>query len=407
MGYEILNVDNLERFLLGIDEIKKYFEGSSLDIKEIGDGNVNFVFLAVSKDDPTRSLIIKQAVPYLRCAGEEYPLSRERMSYEIRALKTYGDFIGDFVPKVYYADEKMSLVVMQNLSNHIIMRLGLIDGKKYPLFSEHISSFLANTLFLTSSLHLSSQEKREMMSRFNNNSELCKLTEDFVFTFPYMDHETDFIDEGMQEDAKILFKDMDFKREVLKLKYIFMTHTDALLHGDLHTGSIMINEKETFVIDPEFAFFGPFGFDIGAIIANLFSAAIYHHIVTKDNDYQEWIYKTVIEIYEKFEEKFLALWDKEKNSALITEGFIDEKNLSLFKKEFMQNIFKESIGFAGCKMARRVFGIAGVKEIRGIEDKTLRQKAERKALDIGVMMVKSHNKINSPKEFTEAVRERL
>jgi 5-methylthioribose kinase len=150
-----------------------------------------------------------------------------------------------------------------------------------------------------------------------------------------------------------------------------------------------------------------FGFDIGAIIANLFSAAIYHHIVTKDNDYQEWIYKTVIEIYEKFEEKFLALWDKEKNSALITEGFIDEKNLSLFKKEFMQNIFKESIGFAGCKMARRVFGIAGVKEIRGIEDKTLRQKAERKALDIGVMMVKSHKKINSPKEFTEAVRERL
>ena len=64
--------------------------------------------------------------------------------------------------------------------------------------------------------------------------------------------------------ASKIFNDMEFKQKVLELKYKFMTQSDALIHGDLHTGSIMLNKKETYIIDPEFAFVGPFGFDIGA-----------------------------------------------------------------------------------------------------------------------------------------------
>ncbi len=53
-------------------------------------------------------------------------------------------------------------------------------------------------------------------------------------------------------------------------------HSEALLHGDLHIGSIMANEEETCVIDPEFALFGPIGFDVGAYIGNLFLAYYAH-----------------------------------------------------------------------------------------------------------------------------------
>ena len=45
-----------------------------------------------------------------------------------------------------------------------------------------------------------------------------------------------------------------------------------MIHGDLHTGSIMVTATETRVIDPEFAFYGPMGFDIGAVIGNLLLA---------------------------------------------------------------------------------------------------------------------------------------
>ena len=58
----------------------------------------------------------------------------------------------------------------------------------------------------------------------------------------------------------------------MKLK--FLTDAQALIHGDLHTGSIMVTDSDTRAIDPEFAFFGPMGFDIGALIGNLLIAAI-------------------------------------------------------------------------------------------------------------------------------------
>lgn len=52
----------------------------------------------------------------------------------------------------------------------------------------------------------------------------------------------------------------------------FIERTQALVHGDLHTGSIMVTQESTQVIDPEFAFYGPMGFDIGAFLGNLILA---------------------------------------------------------------------------------------------------------------------------------------
>ncbi len=269
MSYHILNLHNIQTFLYAIPDIKLFFNDDTLLIEEIGDGNVNFVFIVKSKNDPQKALIVKQAVPYLRCAGEAFPLSKERMTFEIRALQSYVQNVPQYAPKIYHADEEMSVVVMQYLGDHIIMRKGLIVGARYEGFSEQIADFLAKTLFFTSSLYLQSAQKRELIDHFNANKELCKLSEDFVFTFAFMPHETNVVQEQCQEEAQRLFSQMQFKKNVLKLKYIFMTQSDALLHGDLHTGSIMINDKETYVIDPEFAFVGPFGFDIGGIDSQL------------------------------------------------------------------------------------------------------------------------------------------
>ena len=394
MSYKILTIDILKAYILKIEAIKNYLEDGTIEISEIGDGNLNFVYI-VSNVSNGKSLIVKQAVPYLRIAGEGFPLSRERMNYEIRALQFYEELLPHFVPKIYHADESMSLVIMENLSEHIIMRKGLIEVTIYPKFSEHISTFLANTLFYSSSLYLNSTEKRVLVDRFNDNTELCKLTEDFVFTLAFMEDETNEINPDLIYEAKELFAQSDFKKNILKLKYIFMTQSDALLHGDLHTGSIMLNSKETYVIDPEFAFVGAFGFDIGALIANMINAYISHFYRSEDEVYQEWILEIIREIYIKFEEKFLELWAKHPNSALLKEGFIAQKELDEFKEAFMQNIFTQSIGFAGCKIARRVFGIAGVEDIRGIEDLEKRKKAELMALNVGKDLILNYESIEN------------
>jgi len=395
VSYKILTTDSIKEYIFTIKEIKDYLQDDKdIDISEIGDGNLNFVYI-VTNNSNNKSLIVKQAVPYLRIAGEGFPLSRDRMNYEIRALDFYSKLVPTLVPKIYYADEKMSLVIMQNLSEHIIMRKGLIDSIYYPNFAEQISTFLANTLFFSSSLYLTSSKKRELIDRFNQNVELCKLTEDFVFTFAFMENETNDINPDLLEEANRLFNESNFKKNVLKLKYIFMTQNDALLHGDLHTGSIMLNQNESFIIDPEFAFVGAFGFDIGALIANFINSYISHFYRSKDKKYQEWLIDTIKEIYTKFEIKFLNLWSQHPNSALLKDGFIAKKELDEFKKDFMQDILSQSVGFAGCKIVRRVFGIAGVEDIRDIKDKEKRKEAELMALRVGKRLILNYKDIRS------------
>ena len=401
MAYTILDKESVCGYLSQIAEVADYFGGDEIGATEIGDGNLNFVYLIRSVSNPAKAVIAKQAVPYLRIAGEGFPLSRERMTYEIRALLTFKELAPDFVPDIYYTSEEMSLLVMEYLGDHVIFRTGLLEGKQYPHFAAHISSYLAETLFHTSSLFLQSEEKRALMDRFNSNIELCKLTEDFVFTFPYMAHETNDSDSIANNTplAERIFADMPFKERVLELKYKFMTQADALLHGDLHTGSLMANAEETYMIDPEFAFVGPFGFDIGALLSNLIQNYIHHTIVTGNETHKVWLLETIRDTLVLFEQKFLALWDATEASALMIPGLLDKESKRSYQQKFMQGILHDTIGFAGCKMARRIFGIAGVADIRGIEDPVLRAQAQERVFEVARVFVVEYDRIDSVEEI--------
>lgn len=395
--YKTLNLNSVCSYLLTIPSLRDFFgteDVKALSAKEIGDGNLNLVFIVTAVANPQRQLIVKQAVPYLRCVGESFPLDKERMHYEIRALKKAATFTPSHVPKVYHADEAMCVVVMQYLGEHIIMRKGMIRAIKYPRFADHISTYLAESLFRTSSLCLTSLQKTQLIAEFNSNS-LRQLTEDFVFTFPYMPHETNQISPELQKTAEKLWADSTFKQNMLLFKDLFMNKTDALLHGDLHTGSIMINQQETYVIDPEFAYVGPFGFDIGAVLSNLIMAWVSHFERTQDEDYQHWILTTIHQVLTQFEQKFLALWNQQPASPLVLQGYFSaaksnpptNPDLNAYQQQFMLNMFQQSIGFAGCKIARRQLGVAGVEDIRGIADPAARVRSEIRALTIARELV--------------------
>lgn len=405
MAYRALDIDSICDYLSDIEEIQAFFGSEEIEASEIGDGNLNFVYLVRAVSDPSRAVIAKQAVPYLRIAGEGFPLSRERMTYEIRALRTFKALAPDYVPDIYYSSEEMSLLVMEYLGDHVIFRTGLLEGRQYPHFAEHISSYMAETLFHTSSLSLESSEKRALMDRFSANTQLCKLTEDFVFTFPYMEHETN--DNGNVKGnplAEMIFADTAFKERVLELKYKFMTQADALLHGDLHTGSLMTNEVETYMIDPEFAFVGPFGFDIGALLSNLIQNYIYHDIVTDNEMHKVWMIETIEDALRLFEQKFVALWDATEASALMIPGLLSGESKKNYQQKFMQGILQDTVGFAGCKMARRIFGIAGVADIRGIEDPALRAQAEQRVFEIARGFVMEYDRIGSVSEIIKRIK---
>src|SRR5918911_4670159 len=83
--------------------------------EEIGDGNLNLIFRIVSARDRSRSVIIKQALPYVRLVGESWPLSPERARIESDALALEGRLCPGLVPRLYHYDPALYLTVMEDL----------------------------------------------------------------------------------------------------------------------------------------------------------------------------------------------------------------------------------------------------------------------------------------------------
>lgn len=406
MSYQILNSEMLPNYVLTIKRCVEVLggKGEDLVVTEIGDGNLNYVYRVTRPGKEKRSLIVKQAVPYLRMVGEEWPLSKDRMITEIRALQAYNRIAPDFVPDIYHADEEMCVLIMEDLGDVKVLRYPMMEGVAFPNVGVEIGRFLAVTLFNTSYLGMESVERRKLMSEFTLNDDLCKLTEEFIFTFPYIDHESNYENAPTNKYALELFRsNPEYLKRVLHFKELFLSKADALLHGDLHTGSLMAGSDQTFIIDTEFAFFGPFGFDVGKIIANFLMSYTSHFHRDGGPKYQAWLIDEIRNIWTTFEREFSALWAAAPASALLHEGFLDAQDLAAYKAKFMKDVFQDAVGFCACSLARRTVGIAGVADIRDIEDVNARTKLEKINIGLSYRLMMDHDQIDDIDAFIATV----
>lgn len=363
--------------------------GAALASREIGDGNLNLVF-HISDPSSGASIILKQALPYAKVVGESWPLSLDRARIESEALQIEGGLCPDLVPRVYKYDPELALTVMEDLSDHIIMRKGLIERRVYPEFAAHIGRFLAYTLFFTSDLGMNQQDKKVRLQQFIN-PDLCKITEDLIFDHPYTDADTNSFDETIRDEVEAIWNDTELHSEVARLRHGFLTNAQALLHGDLHTGSIFVTGKSTKVIDPEFAYYGPMGFDIGAVIANLLLNYAGQEGWSPDagsrSEYRSYLLKTAKDVWTTFERQFRQLWNESNVDRISrTEGF---------QSIYVEQLLRDTIGYAGCKIVRRVIGLAHVADIDKIEDASAKERAQRLALSIGKALIKHHRQAAS------------
>nr|CAD1823096.1 unnamed protein product [Ananas comosus var. bracteatus] len=327
----------------------------ALDEKEVGDGNLNFVYIVLG---PAGSFVLKQALPYIRLVGESWPMTKERAYFEALALKEHGRLCPDHVPEVYHFDRSMSVIGMRYLEPpHIILRKGLIAGIEYPLLAEHMSEYMAKTLFFTSLLYHSTAEHRRAVGEFCGNLEICRLTEQVVFSDPYrVSHFNRWTSPYLDRDAEAVRQDDALKIEVAELKSMFCERAQALIHGDLHTGSIMVTSDSTQVIDPEFAFYGPMGYDIGAFLGNLILAYFSQDgHANEGNDrkaYKQRILRTIAETWDLFQKKFISRWDEHKDGKgeayPISIYNKPELQISLQQK-YMKDLFHDALGFGAAK----------------------------------------------------------
>ena len=345
---------------------------AQLACREIGDGNLNYVF-QIEDPNTGKRLIIKQALPYAKIIGESWPLTLKRATIEANVLKKHGEFVPSLVPVVYATDEELAITVMEDLSHLEIAREGLVNGRNFPRLSQDIGEYLAGTLFHTSDYGLHPFEKKRLAAEFSN-PELCKITEDLIFTDPFFDLDTNDYEPQLQAAAEAIWSDGKLQLEVAKLKKSFLTEAEALLHGDLHTGSIFASQTETKVIDPEFGFYGPIGFDVGLFLANL----IFQSITREDED-RQLVVEDIGKTWEVFAAAFSGLWKNHSvESFKETEGYLEY---------VLEKVLTDAAGFAGCELIRRTIGLAHVKDLDSIEDTEKRITFKKQALNTGRALI--------------------
>ncbi|MEM7693486.1 MAG: S-methyl-5-thioribose kinase [Pseudomonadota bacterium] len=370
-------------------------------VREVGDGNLNFVYIVTG---PAGSVCVKQALPFVRLVGESWPLPLSRSFYEHAALVRQDKANGS-VPEIHHFDGPQALIVMENLTPHVIWRKALIERQRHGAAARIVGEFCAETLFRTSTLALSAEQAKAEIALFAGNTALAKITEDLVFTDPYTNHPmNDFLRPEMDATVAAVWGDPQWRAAIQDLKFAFMSRAEALVHGDLHTGSIMVAHtdagEDVRVIDPEFAFYGPMGFDLGALTANLLLNYFAQDAWGEQPAvYRDWLAEQIQCFHGTFARRFSELWRSERGgdafSAALFEERGDKDGIEIALTGFLERVERDALGFAGAKMTRRIIGLAGVADLRGIERREVRATAERRALALARQLVVERGEIHT------------
>ena len=367
---------------------------AQLTAKEIGDGNLNYVFRVV--DEKTgKSVIVKQAGVSLRISAD-MKVSTDRNRIESEILQIQWKYAPGLVPQIFGYDTVMSACVMEDLSDHALMRYALMRHETFPRFAEDVATYMVNTLLKTTDVAMEHKAKKDMVKRFIN-PELCEITEDLVLTEPYNDcnRRNLIFPKNAAFVKRELYDDEKLHLEVAKIKFDFMNNAQSLIHGDLHTGSIFVKQDSTRVFDPEFAFYGPMGYDIGNVVANLIFAYD-NGVAAGDTAFCDWALQAIVDTINLFCEKFLTVFDE-----CVTDLMAKTKG---FKQWYLNSILADTAAYAGTELIRRTVGMAQVKDVTTIADEDKRAFAERVNILCAKDYILHRTAFQTGSDFVAAVR---
>jgi 5-methylthioribose kinase len=392
--------DKLRKFLWNNKHITQEYS----KITYIGDGNLNYVWCVRGENEV---ICVKQALPWCKCVGTHFPLSLKRTLFETEALKFHNKVCPGLAPKLHYYNEDLSLFIMEFLDDHDILRAGMIRGQTYENVGKLTGEFVAKTSFYSGTHHLSPEVIRDKISFWNQNT-LCKLTEQVVFSDPYVTAELNRWTSPQLDKINTEFKsDSELILKAYQLRQQFILNKQALIHADLHSGSIMVNTSgSSKVIDGEFSFYGPIGYDAGNVISHFLISYISHKAQGNNNKkYFEWINNEVIEFWKSFEQNYFQLWSNKELRYSELPGLVEQKPeiFDLIKYDFLKGVFRDTLGFAGMEIIRRIIGVAHVADFETIQDKDLRGIAEIIALNFARRLIVEPEKFRTVEDVVEAL----
>ena len=398
--YEHLTVDSCVEYIRSTSELRDLVDVDAIStIEEVGDGNLNLVFIV--KDVNGQGVVLKQALPYVRLVGPEWPMTPDRARLEAEAMEAHSTLAPSAVPVLHHFNPERFIIAMEDLSDHVVWRTALNEGRTDEGVAAALGDYVARIAFGTSIFFVDPEQQKRDMARAIN-PELCTITEDLVFTEPWVDAGRNSVLPDNDADVAAIASD-DFMVSSMGLaKWIFMTHAEALIHGDLHSGSVMIkgdssgNLASARAIDSEFAFFGPVAFDLGVLWANYFIAAARAHALGED-DRARWCLDLSGQTWEAFEGRLRTLWPERRDPRVFTDAFL-ETLIDRWRSQCWL--------FAAAEMTRRVIGLAKTSDIESL-DPQIRVGAARNVLQMAQGTVRARESDTSSSAFAALGRDQL
>lgn len=395
--YEFLTESNLADYLRSNEVTWPHIDADTIaEVREIGDGNLNLVFRVQDAED--RGIIVKQALPYVRMVGDGWPMTPERAAREAHSLQVHHELVPDLVVKPISYDPDRYILVLEDLSDHAVWRDALNRGEWHDGAAEAIGRYVAAVASDTSVMGRDRSEVSAAIAS-TQNPDLCVITEDLVFTEPSFDVGRNVVLEANLPDAAALAADEVYRAAMAEAKRRFMTQAESLVHGDLHTGSIMVRAAagstevdSVKVFDSEFAFYGPIAFDIGALFAN-YSFAAARAFALGEPDRAQWALDLVARTWNAFEQEFRARAAGWPDTRLWNEQFVDRH---------LAHLMRESWLFVAAEMARRIVGAAKVRDIETLEPE-LREGAARAVLLAARAVAAAWDEPHAPEDFAASV----
>lgn len=412
VGYLQFDESGLRQYLANMSDLRARLGGDSArwTIREVGDGNLNLVFLI---DGPAGGLCLKQSLPHIR-AIESWRLHVERTFFEYSYFATVGPVVGGLIPEIYHYEPELFCIVMEQLAPHVILRRGMIAGNTYPRVATDIAEYVARASYFTSDFAQPLERKSDAAIVFAKNTPLLRITADLVFTDPYCHSDRNSPTTPQLDDIAAAFRaDAPLRIAAGRLGGRFLTCAQALIHGDLHSGSVMVSPTDTRVIDPEFALFGPIGFDLGAFVGNLLISYLTQPAHAGPGEsraaVQAWLLEAIETFWRHFRTRFLALWaaggDGDVFPRRMFEDAAGAQALADERQRFVDGLYADMIGFAAVKMIRRILGFAHVADFLEIADVDRRAACERTTLELARGMLVEPERFATMPALLDAARD--
>lgn len=229
-----------------------------------GEGNMNCT-LRIETTEGT--FILKQARPWV----EKYPAISapderaiiEAAFYEAVAVHP---LVSSRMPRLLAAAPEECVLMLEDLGSASdftsIYSAGAVADEEVRLLSEWLHA-----------LHTGFSHQR-LAPRFTNAA-LRKLNHLHIFDLPLQRGNELPLDQwtpGLAGQASILQNDERYCRRVAELGQLYLGPGECLIHGDFFPGSWLRARHSTWIIDPEFCFWGVAEFDAGVMIAHLLLA---------------------------------------------------------------------------------------------------------------------------------------